>query len=264
MRAAIKKVSITLIILSVILVVRIFLFDIYKVSSNSMTPTLFPGDFILIDKFEYRPRVINVFKLVFSNEVEYIWFKGLEKIEKNDIIVFNIPQYKNLSFTNNFIFGTRLIKRCFGLPGDTVLIRNITTPAYINMGDIELFPNDKSLKWDLGNFGPLYVPRKGDTLHLTKKNVDYYHDILLYENNKLEIRNDSVFSEDTHLKEIVFNFNYYFMLGDNFYLSNDSRMWGFLPETHIIGKTKMVLISFDAEKPWFRKFSWKRFFLKLK
>jgi signal peptidase I len=254
------KVSLIFVALLAIFTVRVFIFDVYKIPSTSMSPAILPGDYVLVNKLSYGPRIINLIKLIFSREAKYIWLEGLDKIKKNDIIVFNYPQYEYLADSITFIYGTPLIKRCFGIAGDTIKIRKnhskISNSAILYNN---LFPYDTSLHWSLGNYGPLYVPRKGDTLSITPKNIQFYRDVLLYENISSSIQNASVFTNGAYSKNHTFKYNYYFMLGDNFYQSRDSRFWGFLPETHIIGKAVLVLFSLDQEAPWYKKFRGKRF-----
>lgn len=225
-----------------------------------MSPALLPGDYVHVNKINYGPRIINVFKLFFTREVEYIWLKGFDQVKKNDVIVFNYPQYEYLSDSVTFIYGTPLIKRCFGIPGDSVKISK-NGSEIIKSGNSydNIFPYDTSLHWSFDNYGPLYVPLKGDTIVLTPENIRHYQDVLLYENSRIRIQNDSVFIRGVYTEKHTFRYNYYFMLGDNFYQSRDSRFWGLLPETHIIGKAVLVLFSLDPQETWYKKFRGKRF-----
>lgn len=96
------------------------------------------------------------------------------------------------------------------------------------------------------NCGPYYCPRRGDVLDMTiKHNLVMYYDLIRkYEDN------DEASSDGTRLmvdgkevKEYTFKYNYYWMMGDNRHNSSDSRFWGFVPETHILGKPLLVLFS---------------------
>jgi signal peptidase I len=82
---------------------------------------------------------------------------------------------------------------------------------------------------------------------------------LLYEGCKTITRTDSVFINGKYAKYYVVKNNYYFMKGDKFYNSADSRYWGFVPQTHVIGKAVLVLFSIDPDEPWYRCFRWGRF-----
>ena len=56
----------------------------------------------------------------------------------------------------------------------------------------------------------------------------------------------------------TFKMNYYWMLGDNRYDSMDSRIWGFVPEDHIIGKAVAVWMSWDSDAPLLQRMRWDR------
>jgi signal peptidase I len=127
----------------------------------------------------------------------------------------------------------------------------------------ELFPHSYNNNWSLSNYGPLVVPKKGQTIKLDITNVYYYTKLIFdYENNKLEIRNDSIFINDAYSTSYTVKMNYYFVLGDNRHNSIDSRYWGFVPEDHIIGKATRIWFSYDGQKSFFKKIRWSRLFRK--
>ena len=132
--------------------------------------------------------------------------------------------------------------------------------------DYRVFPNEPELyPWNVDNFGPLWVPRKGATVKLTTENLPLYRDIIdKYEANTLEVRNGQILINGAPADSYTFKMDYYFMMGDNRDNSLDSRFWGFVPEDHIVGKPRFVLISFDKDKKfpanirWNRMFTWVR------
>jgi len=127
----------------------------------------------------------------------------------------------------------------------------------------ELFPYNGNNNWTLSNYGPLKVPQKGQTVILDSNNIYIYYQIIAdYENNQLEVRNDSIFINKEYTTSYTFKMNYYFVLGDNRYNSIDSRYWGFVPEDHIIGKATMIWFSFDNQKSILKKIRWSRLFRK--
>jgi signal peptidase I len=114
--------------------------------------------------------------------------------------------------------------------------------------------------WNEFSFGPLYIPKKGKTIALNQKNLRLYWPVIKkYEGHHVEQKNGAVFINGKKQTRYRFTQNYYFMLGDNRCHSSDSRSWGFVPESHIIGKAEFILFS-----NWHGTVSWERFFKSIK
>ncbi|CAN5907444.1 hypothetical protein BH24BAC1_BH24BAC1_04520 [soil metagenome] len=127
------------------------------------------------------------------------------------------------------------------------------------VGDPEVFPNVPSrYKWNKDNFGPLEIPRKGQTINLTAETVPFYEKIITeYEtNDNVEVRDGLVYQNGQPLQSYTFQQNYYFMMGDNRHNSMDSRFWGFVPEDHVVGKAVLIWMSSDP----FSGIRWNRLF----
>ncbi|MBR4547908.1 MAG: signal peptidase I [Paludibacteraceae bacterium] len=100
---------------------------------------------------------------------------------------------------------------------------------------------DSSFRWNRDNYGPIYIPRKGDRILLTEENYPIYRRVIdAYEHNRAKVG-------DTY----TFEMDYYWMMGDNRHNSADSRYWGFVPEDHIVGRPVFVWLSIEKDKPWF-------------
>jgi len=107
--------------------------------------------------------------------------------------------------------------------------------------DVNVFPFEGRYKWNEDYFGPLYIPKKGDTLKLDSNTIKIYKRIIAdFENNTIEIIKDKIFVNETETTFYITKKNYYFVTGDNFDNSIDSRNWGFIPEKKIRSK---VLLS---------------------
>ena len=131
--------------------------------------------------------------------------------------------------------------------------------------DPSLFPNDPGFEWNLDNFGPLWVPKKGVTINLNLVNLPLYKRIItVYEDNDLKIKDNNIYINGIPASTYTFKMDYFWMMGDNRYNSADSRYWGFVPEDHVVGKASFVWLSLDKNKSFLSKIRWERFFMSVK
>jgi signal peptidase I len=170
---------------------RTFVVQAFKIPSGSMEQNLLIGDHILVNKFAYGPTLFPLERRLLP----------ARSVHRGDIVVFKWPKDPERDF----------IKRCMGLPGDTIEVvdkrlfvngRPVHDESYTYHTDDHVyprspFPGDPWRSRD--NFGPRVVP-KGS----------------------------------------------YFCMGDNRDNSNDSRFWGEVPEANVKGRAFMVYWSFDT------------------
>ncbi|HXS35839.1 MAG TPA: signal peptidase I [Flavipsychrobacter sp.] len=295
-------------------------------------------------------------------ELKYHRLPGFSPVQRNDVVVFNFPagdtvalemeqqeDYYSLcrlfgraNVLSKYTVITRpvdkkenYIKRCIGIPGDVIEIKN--TRVYVNGKPNTLFPHSKTdyivttdghplspglvqqynieqperigekeylynlendevdivkkqpgvigvrlyyepagmvvprpdmwvypfdtvnYKWNMDNYGPITIPKKGTTITLTPKNISIYSRVIgSYEHNKLEERNGKFIINGKETNTYTFKMDYYWMMGDNRHNSADSRYWGFVPEDHIVGKAWLIWLSYGESM--FRDMRWKRLF----
>ncbi len=110
------------------------------------------------------------------------------------------------------------------------------------------FPRDPAYPWRPGKVGPLWVPEEGATVELDTASLPLYRRIIeVYEGHRLSV-SDSVIRVDGEIRDsYTFEMDYFYVLGDPRPYSRDSRIWGFLPEDHIVGRVLFVLYSYSAE-----------------
>lgn len=129
--------------------------------------------------------------------------------------------------------------------------------------DTEIQSNEsQKFFWNVDNFGPVQIPKKGETVTLTAETLPIYERVIdFYENNDLKIEEDRIYINGVETTEYTFKMDYYFMMGDNRHNSADSRFWGFVPEDHIVGKAVFIWLSIDNQATkLLDKIRWNRIF----
>jgi signal peptidase I len=118
------------------------------------------------------------------------------------------------------------------------VLRIAIEPAPTGLGG-DVYPLGHNT-WTRDNYGPIYIPAKGDTVMITAENYWVYKRIAdAYEFKPMKIG-----------EAYVFEMDYYWMMGDNRHKSADSRYWGFVPEDHIVGRPMFVWLSIEKDNPW--------------
>ncbi|MGJ8549165.1 signal peptidase I [Winogradskyella wichelsiae] len=360
-------------------IVHTYFFQPFVIPSSSLEKSLLVGDFLIVSKLHYGARtpmttvgapmvhdtipVLGKKSYLFDDNFEdrktswinklqlpFLRLPGFENVERNDIVVFNQPADTLLDMNDfnpdrNYYKPidkkTNLVKRCVGVAGDTLEIRNgyvfingkqnklpprshlqfsyeivfkrnlqparimeilkkydITDyPRYGSLefsyivpaatdeaiaqlklhpevasaspikqieGEIDnIFPRDPNYKWNTDFFGPMWIPKAGETLQLSIENISIYkRAISEYEGHKVVTRGNQILIDDQPATSYTFKQDYYWMMGDNRHNSIDSRYWGFVPNDHIFGKPVFIWMSIDGIndglKNW--KFRWDRIF----
>ncbi len=109
-----------------------------------------------------------------------------------------------------------------------------------------IFPHHPSYNWNNDNFGPIYLPKKGDVVPLNLQSLPLYKKIIRdYEGKTISVSGNQISIDGKVSDTYTFEQDYYWMMGDNRDHSEDSRSWGYVPENHIVGKPVFIWLSFD-------------------
>lgn len=332
----------------------------YLIPSSSLEKSLLIGDFLIVSKFHYGARVpmttvaapmvhdtiplIKKKSYLFSDDYDnrefslknklqlpYLRLPAFEKIERNDIVVFNQPAdtlldmndfHPDRNYYKPIDKKTNLVKRCVAIAGDTMEIRDgyvfingkrselpdrahtqynfivdtggeaIPQGALINRYNVreggrlqngnyyltltdeeaariaknpavkkvtkqlqpkgqngDVFPHIAGLGWNVDNFGPIYIPKKGAIVKLDKNSLPFYKRIISeYERNNLIVNGDEIMINGKITDEYTFKQDYYWMMGDNRQNSLDARAWGYVPFDHVVGKPVFIWFSWDSNE----------------
>lgn len=131
-----------------------------------------------------------------------------------------------------------------------------------------LFPLNMYKGWNIDNYGPVWIPKKGATINLNLNNLPLYERAIdVYEGNDLKVDKDGTITINGKVAtDYTFKMDYYWMMGDNRHNSADSRFWGFVPEDHIVGRPVFIWLSLNQDKSWGQKgkIRWNRQFKRVK
>ncbi|MFN5984430.1 MAG: S26 family signal peptidase [Fluviicola sp.] len=121
-------------------------------------------------------------------------------------------------------------------------------PTYLEqLNNLSMFPKDRYVNNTVTDYNEFTIPKKGTSVKLTKENIAWYRRIITaYEGHKLVEKKNGIFIDGKKVTSYKFAMNYYWLMGDNRYNSADSRVWGFVPEDHVVGRASVVWFSKSA------------------
>lgn len=312
--------------LIVMLIVRTFIFDLFRIPTPSMEENLLVGDYLFVSKLNYGTRTPSTlgipFTQIFVPGVRFpsTRLPGFSEVERGDAVVFNFPpEFKPVDRKTHYI------KRTVGMPGETIEVRDKV--VHIN-GEPAPLQNGMQQKWNVfkedarmvlprsqlqalgikddeieptsdpaiirihatkeaaetlatwpyvsevtpaiapenagysavmfpagrgytpDNYGPVTIPKAGSAITLTEENWPVYSPFIeRYEEQTVRKIGDGVFEVNgVQTNEFTFSQDYFFVMGDNRDNSEDSRFWGFVPMSHVVGKAILVYFSWDADR----------------
>ncbi|MFV9616017.1 MAG: signal peptidase I [Gammaproteobacteria bacterium] len=190
-------------VLLIVFLLRGFVVEPFRIPSGSMLPSLYIGDFILVNKFAYGIKLPVINKKIVD----------LSSPERGDVVVFRYPRDPSLDY----------IKRVIGLPGDHI--------AYYNK---VLYVNSEPVEREF--VGQYKGPGQTSATEYVEKLQGSEHAMLLLPARPNNLQGEYIVPEGM-----------YFVMGDNRDNSNDSRVWGPVPEANLLGKAFMIWMHFSDE-----------------
>ncbi|MDA7641684.1 signal peptidase I [Candidatus Marinimicrobia bacterium] len=318
MNKIVSEIKSLVVLILIVLFLKETVVELYIVPTTSMEKNILKGDMLVGSRFSYGMKMPQKIWVPFSaisipTFLPEYKFPAFKKVERGDVVVFEYPR--------DIVY--KYVKRCIGLPGDTISIENRI--VYVNgivseLPDGGQFLSDEYSKKDLidteiflgakgdnpgfsankDQYPQITVPKKGDFFALDgSMDWQLVIPILLYEGNKVELvyketkftftnqsprdvfrrtGDRSVFKDyvptegatfinpwspmfrKEYIKHLYVNDesimdidsyevkqDYFWMMGDNRDNSEDSRYWGFVPESHILGQPVITWFSINLD-----------------
>lgn len=207
----------------IVLILRSFIAQPYRVPSGSLEPTIIPGDFILVNQYEYGIHLP-------------VWRKKILSVSeprRGQIALFHWPVDPHITF----------VKRVIGVPGDSI--------SYVNK---VLTINGRKMKQKYLGIELIHPGSQFIKMAKYEENLGgVKHGIYVCAKG---IKNCPSSGHDFYNLKIPKG--YFLMMGDNRDDSDDSRDWGLVPEHDFIGRAMLIWMSWDANAPWYKKIRWHR------
>ncbi|MFZ1728654.1 MAG: signal peptidase I [Bacteroidota bacterium] len=255
--------------LFIALILKVFLVEAFGIPTPSMQNTLMVGDFLFVNKIVYGVRTPRAIPLTSIRIPSMKILPGYASPKRGDVIVFEYPG-DHATVEQPQVMN--YVKRCIGVPGDTVELAGkrvfingerqelpvgaITASRVLGRGDFDIAIYPKGASFNSDWWGPMVVPYEDMEVALTLENIDSWRLFIEREGHSVRFTAEGDIQVDGNdANTYVVENDYYFMLGDNRDNSEDSRYWGFVPEKNLIGEAMLIYWSWDSQLPFTSPFA---------
>jgi signal peptidase I len=195
-----------------------FVMQAFEIPSSSMENTLLIGDHVFVNRIQFAPKTSWVGRLFPYRDPKH-----------GEIVVFLHPDLQRFA-------GMYVVKRIIGVPGDKIHLRNgVVYRNGVALDEPYVLHDADDLTQHYRNDFPSVTPTEGDDL-----SADWSTDLA------------------SHIQgqDLVVPPNSFFAMGDHRGVSMDSRYWGFIPRTNLIGRPMFIYWSFETPEGQYTKTSW--------
>lgn len=213
-----------------VLLIRSLAFTSCTIPHSGEAPTLYAGDRVIVSRWSYGLR-LPLEGLFGYHRI------GECPVKRGDMVIFNNPAGKERLISDRALY----VGRCIALPGDTLML------------------NSEHLCSQSADALPFVVPSKGSHVMVHPWNVKLLcNTVNKHEHRRATLRGDSLLIDGKPVAEVLFTKDYYWMLDSNIVNLADSRLFGFVPHDHLVGRATLVWFSKDPKRPFWRGYRWNR------
>ena len=222
MRGLLKFIAALSVTMLLMLMFRALFFTLYTVPNASLEPQFLRGDRILVNRCSYGLRMGEDTPNGYSRLFR-------QRIGKGDITAFNFPIDTLENISSNPVY----VGFCSAVPGDTVRLNSRYR---------------------------VIVPGRGINVDVTSENAMLLCNMLrMHEHRESYVCNGILYVDGRETHRLRFEKDYYWMSTYDRSVSEDSRVYGFVPEDHVIGRVVMLVYSRDVNRPFYEGFRKGRF-----
>ena len=229
-----KKTLIALAVaIALVLIVRSCAFTSCIVPYSGEEKSVYAGERIIVNKWSYGLRLPAMQLIGYHRLLE-------SRVESGDIVIFNNP-----AATGSIDSRPVFIGRCVGVPGDTLMLGENLLQVQSGTKSAQAF----------------VVPGRGMSITVEPWNVKLLcNTVNRHEHRRARLQGEQLYIDGHRVKEVTFTKDYYWVLDSNVVNMADSRLFGFVPQDHVIGRAALIWFSHDPQKSVFTGYRWNRIF----